>query len=725
MFFPQKKVFFSSVFIFLIFSSPYGPNQIASGKTTPLQNSPNILLLTIDTLRPDHLGCYGYKSINTPNIDTLAQNGVLFTNAYSPAPITLPSHASIMTGQYPIRHGVHDNGIFLLTNSAVTLAEILKKHGYHTGAIIASYVLAAQFGLKQGFDYYNDHFNQDEGGTPKIIESYRKGKEVTELAQEWLQENYEKPFFLWVHFFDPHSPYHPPAPFNSQYENRPYDGEIAYLDQCLGDLFEKMQKLHLQDNTLIILAGDHGEGLWEHQEQTHGLFIYDTTIKVPLIFNYPPSIQKNVKVNSLASTIDIMPTILETFDIKLKKITYQGISLVPLLTGKKKKSDRNLYCASRYPELNFNWAPLEGIITPDGWKYIEAPKPELYNLTKDAHEKSNLYAKSPKKTKSLQSKLLLLKKDISLKSDQQEDAKQIALSSETRERLRSLGYIWSGESEEKNTEDQSTFLPPDPKDKAPLLAQIDQARELDAKGSLDGAIQKYEHVLTQDPENKMALYSLGLAYQRAGRLNDALVVIKKVVAIDPEYFNGHHILGLLYDQMDLPEEAIREYKEALRINPTLANAHNNLGMMYFKTDDLDSAIREFQKVFSLSPNSILASITHTNLGGVYSQQGNFDKATEKFNLAISINQNNREAHIRLADTFYHLNKIDQCINEWKKILAIWPDDFVSSFKLAKLFLIINKPNEAIIYLQKCLQLRPDFYEARMLLQQIPQKNTSL
>jgi len=717
----QKKIFFSSIFIIFIFFLTFGSNLTADGKTTPPKNSFNILLLTLDTLRPDHLGCYGYKSIKTPNIDNLAQNGVLFTNAYSPAPITLPSHASIMTSQYPIRHGVHDNGIFVLTNSAVTLAEILKKQGYNTGAIIASYVLASQFGLKQGFDYYNDHFNQNGQGTPKVIESYRKGKEVTELAQEWLQENHEKPFFLWVHFFDAHSPYDPPAPFSSQYENRPYDGEIAYLDQCLGKLFAKLQELHLQDNTLIILVGDHGEGLWEHQEQTHGLFIYDTTIKVPLIFNYPTSIQKGAKVNSLVNTIDIMPTILETSGIKLKKITYQGISLVPLLTEKKKDMGRNLYCASRYPELNFNWAPLEGIITPDGWKYIEAPKPEIYNLTKDPQEKSNLYLKSPKKAKSLQRKLLLLKKDISLKSNQQGEAEQIALSSETRERLRSLGYIWSGEAEKKGTKDQTTSLLPDPKDKAPLLAQIDQARELETNGSLEGAIQKYGNVLTQDPENKMALYSLGLAYQKAGRLKQAVAVLKKLIAIDPGYFNGHHILGLLYDQMSLPQEAIREYKEALRINPSLANAHNNLGMMYFKTNDLDSAIHEFKKVFSLSPNSILASITHTNLGGIYSKQGNFEKAIKKFNLALKINQNNREAHIRLADTYYHLNKIDQCIGEWKKILVIWPDDYVSSFKLAKLFLIIDKPNKAIIYLQKCLQLHPDFYEARMLLQQIFQK----
>jgi len=189
--FSKKIVFFTSIFIFFIFSLTCVSNLTAEGKTTSPKNSLNILLLTLDTLRPDHLGCYGYKSIKTPNIDKLAQNGVLFSNAYSPAPLTLPSHASIMTGQYPIRHGVHDNGIFVLTDSAVTLAEILKKQGYNTGAILASYVLAAQFGLKQGFDYYNDHFNQHEGRAPKAIESYRKGKEITELAQKW------KPAIRW------------------------------------------------------------------------------------------------------------------------------------------------------------------------------------------------------------------------------------------------------------------------------------------------------------------------------------------------------------------------------------------------------------------------------------------------------------------------------------------------------------------------------------------------
>ena len=722
--FSQKILFISSAFIFLIFLSACGPRQMADKKTSPPRNPANILLLTLDTLRPDHLGCYGYRSIKTPNIDSLAQNGVLFTNAYSSVPTTLPSHVSIMTGQYPIRHGIHDNGIFVLTDAAVTLAEILKAHGYTTGAVIASYVLASQFGLKQGFDYYNDHFNQDGGGIPEPIESYREGKTITELAQKWLQENYEGPFFLWVHYFDPHSPYDPPAPFDRQYENRPYDGEIAYLDQCLGRLFEEVRRLRLLDNTIIILVGDHGEGLWEHQEQTHGLFIYNTTLKVPLIFHYPPCFQKKAKVNSLVNTVDLMPTILDASAIKSEKANFQGMSLIPLLTGKENHKGKNLYCASRYSELNFNWAPLEGIITPEGWKYIQAPQPEVYNLITDPQEKSNLYSIKPKKAKSLQKKLLRLKKDLSRKSDQPGNAKKIALSSETQERLRSLGYVWSGGSEKKERKDQSALLLPDPKDKAPLLAQIDQARELETKGLLDQAIQKYEEILNQDPDNKMALYSLGLAYQKAGRLTEAVAAIKKLVGQDPRYFNGHHILGLLYDQLSLPQKAIREYKEALRINPTLANSHNNLGMVYLKINDLDSAIKEFQQVFPLSPNFILASITHANLGGVYARQGLFEKAIEEFKGSIRCNQNNREAHIGLADTYYRLEKIDHSIGEWKKILQIWPDDFVSSFKLAKLFLVAEKPTEAIIYLQKCLQLRPDFIEARMLLQQIFQKTTA-
>ena len=232
--------------VFFLFASI---QFVCATSHSSLSNSANVLLLTIDTLRPDHLGCYGYKSVKTPNIDRLARNGILFTNAYSPVPLTLPSHVSIMTGQYPIRHGVHNNGIYVLSNSADTLAEILRNNGYKTGAVVASHVLDSQFGLDQGFDHYDDHLNRDKEVRPQEHECYREGEVVTDLTKKWLKKNHKGPFFLWVHYFDPHAPYDPPSPFDSRYEDQPYDGEIAYLDKCLGQLFKEMQ-----DAVLILLC---------------------------------------------------------------------------------------------------------------------------------------------------------------------------------------------------------------------------------------------------------------------------------------------------------------------------------------------------------------------------------------------------------------------------------------------------------------------------------------
>ncbi|MBN2372689.1 sulfatase-like hydrolase/transferase [bacterium] len=717
MFFAKRNILLLSAFL-VIFLSVSG--QITAFASSP-KNSANILLITIDTLRPDHLGCYGNKDIKTPNIDNLARDGVLFANAYSPVPLTLPSHVSMMTGRYPIQHGIQNNGGFILEGTAKTLAEILRGSGYKTGAIVASYVLASHFGLSQGFDDYDDHFLQNTGEIKDYSENsenLRTAEDVTGIAGKWLNQNHKDPFFFWVHYFDPHAPYSPPPPFDATYKDNPYDGEIAYTDHFIGRLLEEIKKLSIMENTCIIIVGDHGEGLWEHNEQTHGLFIYDTTLRVPLIISHPKLFKKNKKVLSMVRTIDIMPTILESLCIQPKDTYIQGTSLVPLLKGEKKEISLDLYCESVYSKLNLNWSPLEGIVTADGWKYIHAPKPELYNLKKDPHEKKNLLSIDTQKAESLKKMYQDLKEELLVKSHSKEEAKSVSISAETRERLQSLGYIAFSGSTDEGSGDQPDLLLPDPKDKAHLLAKIDEARGLEEKEDFDKAIQKYEEVLKEDPDNKMALYSVGLRYISLGRPKEALISFQKITKIDPQNFDALNILGLIYDLLCMPDEAIKSFKTAIQINNKAEHIHYNLGNVYLKTNHLDMAEKKFQEMLSFTQDPVVISAALGNIGGIYVRQKHFKKAMEKFKESIKYNSINRDAHIGLADSYYSLGDIDNSINEWKNIIDIWPDDYVACYKLAQLSLDNSKTEQAIIYLKKSLQIRPDYMDARILLQNI-------
>ncbi|MGA1825599.1 MAG: sulfatase-like hydrolase/transferase [bacterium] len=715
MVFLKKSTFLLCLCVLLCELSPI---QFVYGSSLQ-KNSVNILLLSIDTLRSDHLACYGYKSIETPNIDLLAHNGILFTNAYSPVPLTLPSHVSIMTGHYPIRHGVHNNSGYILSDSAETLAEVLHQQGYATGAIVASYVLDSQWGLDQGFDYYDDLVHEITEKNHMNNEGFRKGEDITDLAKMWLDQNKKKPFFLWVHYFDPHAPYDPPAPFDKKYKKQPYDGEIAYMDHCVGHLLEEMKKLSLLENTLIILIGDHGEGLWEHQEQTHGLFIYNTTMHVPLILSYPEKYPKNKKVTSLIRSIDIMPTILEAVDIQSPTIDLQGRSLIPLITGKTKDLKLQLYAESRYPELNFKWAPLEGIVCEE-WKYIHAPKPELYNLKLDPKEKKNLYSAHREKVNALQAQLCSLREKLSHSSNPDGDAQQIEISDEVREKLQSLGYICQGGQTENKQETYDPLLLPDPKDKVFLLAKIDEALQLDFEGQTDGAIEKYKEVVKLAPQNIAAHYLLGLAYRNAGELKGALKEMKKVSKLDFTYYDCQHVLGLLFDQLAKPDQAIQAFNKALKINPEQVYIHNNLGMVYAKMKALDLAKNEFKKVISFESDidPLHISVAFNNLGGINLRQGNVEKAVEYFKKSLYSDSNNIGSHIGLANAYEYLGNIKQSIYEWEMVSKEQSDDHFAYFKLGQLSFFIGNVKEAIQYLKKSLQLKPDFFAAQILLQQI-------
>ncbi len=692
----------------------------------------NLLLITIDTLRADHLGCYGYKLIETPNIDKLASEGVLFSQAITPAPITLPSHSSIMTGLYPVQHGVQNNGNFFLDKDVVTLAEVMKEHGYMTGACIGSFVLDSVFGLDQGFDFYNDNFNPGKKRR-YFLYNERNAGEVNKVAIQWLERQEDNKFFLWIHYFDPHSPYFPPFPYNLNYRNRLYDGEIAYVDTCLGELFNRMNEMELTDKTLIILVADHGEGLGDHNELTHAVFIYDSTIHVPLIINYPGLKEKGRTVSAMVSTIDIMPTVLDILGFKPIN-GLAGKSILPLIYGKARDIHTQILCESLCPKLNFGWSSLHGVRTPE-WKFIQAPVPELYHLSEDPGEGKNLLQQGRGDHVRWKSTLETLKQKyppfIKTSSSTQIDP-------ETEQRLRSLGYVWTRPRDEA----AKIKAGPDPKDKIHIMNYMDDGMGYLLLGLYDKAIEEYTKIIKEDPENMAGYFNLASAYEEKGELDQAEVFFKKVLEIDPKHCDVYNHLGLIHYHREEWDKALKEFqislelfeyaetyynaslvwqkkgmikeaieaiKRSLELDPDYADAWNHLGNLYLARNDNQEAAQQFEKALELDPRHVTA---HNNLGLVFSQRGQIEDAIKEFNKAIEVDPNSAEAHNNLGSLYMGQGKYDQAMNELKKAIGIRPEYKNAIINLGMLYVKLNDLQNGEVLFRKIIdEIDKNFTEA--------------
>src|SRR5262245_14203684 len=360
----------------------------------------NALLITIDTLRADHLGCYGRADASTPAIDRLAKEGVLFEQASTCVPLTLPSHASILTGTYPAFHGAHNNGSYKVDDSAVMLAEVLRERGHRTGAVIGAFPLASRFGLAQGFDTYDDTLPQEREG--QIGYRQRPADQVSGAGLRWLESTGGKPFFLWLHYFDPHVPYAPPEPFTARFRGRPYDGEIAFVDEQVGRVLERIRRPDLASNTLVVLMSDHGEGLGEHGEWTHGVFLYESTLRVPLVLALPGVVPAGRRVGQPVRSIDVLPTVLELLGVPAPG-DVQGESLRPLYDGGA-APPRFVLAETKAPRENYAWSDLDAIRV-GGLKFIRAPRAELYDLSVDPGETENRFPARPDDASRLASEL--------------------------------------------------------------------------------------------------------------------------------------------------------------------------------------------------------------------------------------------------------------------------------------------------------------------------------
>ena len=618
----------------------------------------NVILITVDTLRADHLEPYGYTHIRTPHINRLSQKGAVFEHAVASSSLTLPSHASILTGTFPFYHGVQDNVGFVLSEDQLTLAEVLSESGFATGAFVGSFVLDSRFGLDQGFDTYVADFRLT--GMEIIAPGYiqRKAEEVMEYATNWMAEQLTggKPFFGWIHFYDPHAPYAPPSPFSTRYPDRPYDGEIAYVDSVLGSLGEFLREKQIEDQTLVVLTSDHGESLGEHGEKTHGYFIYEATQHVPLIWVTPDGDWAGKKVSDTVRLVDIAPTVLQLLDIEVPPVM-QGSGLIPLLL-ETERGPRKAYAETQYPRLRFGWSGLRGIYRFP-YKYIEAPKPELYDLEKDPGETNNLLSTHSTLAASLQDELM-----ETIDQSSPPSSRQLAgVDTQVAQALSSLGYVSS------SSPAPSSNSLVDPKDKIQIYGQVTDAYALIASGDLTGAIQSLEAVLAEDPEAVFVHHSLGLVYARMGRhqeaveayskaveafsedpllffnlgtsylqlkrWNDAAQALERVLDIDPSHFRARSNLATLWLQAGRFQAALRASELILEKHPDYEPALFNAGLSSLALEKEDQAIVYLQGVLEVNPQNANA---YQYLGQVYEKKGEVGLADEHFAKARELSQ---------------------------------------------------------------------------------------
>lgn len=673
----------------------------------------NLLLITVDTLRADHLGCYGNKSIQTPNIDALADQGILFQQAFTPVPLTLPSHASILTGLYPPAHKIRDNGYFILDDHHQTLAEILKKKGYVTGAVVAAFVLNSRFGLDQGFDFYEDTIVPD----PNCNDPFRyerRADSVVSIAEDWLSNNMREKFFLWLHFFDPHESYDPPGPYKSAYAHSLYDGEIAFTDACLGQLFKKMEELKIRENTLIVLTSDHGEGLGEHEEKTHSIFTYDTTLHVPLIINAPGLKSAGKSFDFLVRTIDIFPTALGLMGLAQPGKKYgQGINVIPRLIKDKSNPGLLLYCESLYTQLNFGWSPLKGIRSRE-WKYIKAPAAELYQVSFDPEETNNLYANKTRLAHAWEKRLQKIEKAIASTEKTKEPKRAPNL--EVRKRLESLGYLCAPR---KNTPHDTA--PIDPKDMIQVIQDIDRGQALYAQGKLEPAAQQFEKTLTIDSGNIFLHYQLGGIYKKSGDYSKALGHYRIVLQEQEDYLEILNIIGSVYDRLGKYEQALNHFKRAAFLYPDQPRAYHNMGIIYIKTSRFTKAEKSFLRALALSQNNDREkALNYKCLGDTYLRLEELPKARQFYQLALSLRPGMVEVYLELAKYYTAKRQYPLAIPQWETAVALSPQDAQAHFTLGQCYFLTGEREKAGKSLQQCLQIKPDLIQARRFLEKLNQ-----
>lgn len=653
----------------------------------------NVLLITIDTLRADALGAYGGPA-KTPALDRVAAQGVRFTFAHAQAVLTLPSHTSILTGQYPYAHGVRENSGYRLGQGAQTLATLLKRAGYATGAFVAAFPLHSRFGLNQGFDVYDDRFGETRDPTEFVMPE-RPAAVVVPLARDWIAARNTDRWFAWVHVFDPHAPYRPPAPFDRQYADKPYYGEVAATDAALAPLLDDVGASPRP--TIVIVTGDHGESLGEHGEETHGLFAYEATLHVPLIvaeIGHGGGESRGEVSPAPVRHVDLLPTVLDAVGQPIPA-DLPGRSLLPASERRSDAPPRPSYFEAMSAMLNRGWAPLTGILAGRD-KYIDLPIPELYSLAEDPAEQENRAGRAPDLERTLAAGLRAFGAALP-GARRTEDA-------ETTARLRSLGYV-SGDAPIKARYTQAD----DPKNLVDVDQAVHRGVDLYSSGQFDQAEEVYKQILSRRPDMAIAYRHLAFVEWQRGKVNEAIAVLRRAATEGVTHMGITTQLGTYLAETGHPADAIALLEPLAEGQLNDADALNSLGIAYARAGRLDAARRIFDRVLTIDAES---GIPLENLGVIDLERGDLEQARHHFEQAVRVDPKSSQAHSGMGVVAMRSGDRRAAIESWKQAVQLDRTNFDALYNLATTLAGDGQLDAARPYMQQFVASAPAAFYAK-------------
>ena len=647
------------------------------------------VLISIDTLRADHLPVYGYTKGRTPVLDAFAKEGVVFDRAYSHAPQTLPAHTSMLTGLLPFEHGVRDNLGFTLASDKTTLAERFHQAGYKTGGFISAYVLRPETGISKGFDVYNADLPAAASDlSPGQVQ--RPGEQTLAAAESWLNSLTDHRFFLFLHLYEPHMPYTPPERFSSL---APYDGEIAFADEIVGKLFDDLKRRGAYQDATIVVLSDHGEGLGDHGEFEHGLFVYEETIHVPWIMKLPRGRSAGRRVSDLIQHIDLVPTVAALAGLPPPQ-GLRGRNLGPLISGTSHPTPQGVYSEALYPRYHFGWSELLSL-TDERYKFIKAPHDELYDLQDDPHERTNIVAARMQTAQGIKSGLeaLVAGRDIEAPS---------AVSAEDRERLAALGYV--GTQFSANASRSGASLP-DPKDMAAVLKQYRDAVTLLDERRVAEAADHFRALLAANPDMTDVWAQYASVLTRLGRVAEALDAYKQVVRLKPEEPSG--LLGAAgaLSSLGRYDEARAHADLAVKASP--ARAHQALANIALAKKDYAEAQKQADLAAQADPT--LPMPEYVRGMTAYSQQRYaealplLEQARDKW---AARTMQPPDLRFYIGDTLARLERYPEAERAFKEELSLYPNSMRAHSGLAMLFASTNRPDDVEQVIADLLRVSP-------------------
>jgi arylsulfatase A-like enzyme/Flp pilus assembly protein TadD len=669
----------------------------------------HLVLVTIDTLRADRIGVYGAAEVQTPNLDRLAEAGAVALRATAHVPLTRPSHASLLTGMLPTRHGIRDNISPARLPEVPTLAVVLKNAGFRTGAFVSSVVLAAGGGLERGFDLYSDDLGDGTnaaGEVPFLNELQRPGDETLAEAIGWLESNRDARLFAWIHLYEPHDPYEPPEPYRARYADRPYDGEVAWSDELVGRLDGALTKLGLRQDTLLVVTSDHGEGLGEHGETLHGFFVYESTLEVPLLIR-GPGVVPGTRIETLVQVVDLFPTMVEMLGLESPANSdLSGRSLAAALRGEPNRSEHVAYAESLVPLLHFGWSDLRSI-RRGKWKYIQAPRPELYDLEADPLELRNLVDSQPELVKGMRGALgEELDRERAV-----DDAETSSVPRELLDKLGALGYVGSGAPIESSTPGA------DPKDK---IDEFRVANELIREGLLlfhdgefEGSVERYRKLLDLQIESFEIHLNLARGLLALERYLEAEPHFAEAVRRLPDQAEAWEGLSQARSGRGDLEGAVETLKEAQAAIPGVALLHQREGALLWRMGRREAARAAYETAVALDPKDPLLLARY---GELLRDVGEVEGSIARLREATVLAPTKAPYWNSLGMTLGGYGRLSEAETAFRKAFELEGTNARYAFNLGLILLRQNRPAEARRFFEKALEIEPRFEDAKRHLQ---------